>query len=367
MEESRKNIDELFTKAKNAKVDFSIDRVAAVVGLTTAAGAAVAAGSSSIFKLSTMWITVGSIATVVSTIALLNTASPSDTGEHQSAGSHSTTWSAPIKNENVLEESIPMIEIPTLQRNEVEKIGPVFPTQIDVDSNDNLVMDIQPQKVVLVEEMKTSIDKGAFESISLNASIHVRLDLASKSSIGYEGDEAIYKMLSFDVSGGVLSIGVKKEFERQFSRLSNANHFELVLKMPSLQMISINGSGSVTSDDQIESKELTIYVNGSGDVSITKILPKSLSISVNGSGDVNIYSVGTIERGNITVNGSGDVCTKTVSINDLEVSVIGSGDAMVRAEQHLTVSITGSGDVCYSGAADVNTTIVGSGDINHCE
>lgn len=368
MEERRKNMDELFDKAKHAEVDYSLQKVASVIGVSVLAGSAVAASTGSIFKLSTMWITLGSIATAVSTVLVINS---SQADENKNLVSELTQ----TEQIRLVEQESPknqLIHIETLQID-----TSVLPTDQLMEPNvlepslfdSNLI----PDSIIfdpIVEEISLKPANSRlepFKSIYLNAAVNVRLVKGENYAISYEGNKDQYDLLEINVENGNLKIGVKPNNNRQnMTRNYQNEDFELIVTMPSLEKIMLNGSGDIYSDDAIHSDVLTILLNGSGDVSLQKIVPKSLIVSVNGSGDVSLYSTGRIENGEILINGSGDVCTRSASINNLTVKIVGSGDASVQADQKLTIVLTGSGDVYYFGNATVSQSTLGSGEVRFC-
>ncbi|MBI9039204.1 MAG: DUF2807 domain-containing protein, partial [Bacteroidales bacterium] len=142
---------------------------------------------------------------------------------------------------------------------------------------------------------------------------------------------------------------------------------------------SVCGSGDL--DLNLEAKNVTGKIVGSGDVNISGVngeffLKSSGSgdfdadnfrisecrLNVYGSGDIGIY--GSADKLEIEHTSSGDIDCYNLKTNDCEVENSGSGDLKINVSGNLNVVCRGSGDVYYRGDPKVNSIRVsGSGDV----
>lgn len=364
MEDVTKNMTDLFDLAKNAKVDYPISNIASVISGSAATGAV--GGATSFFNLSNIVIMIGSVITAVTVFIMVNPAESNPiTAENQAVISKQET----VKTKEMV-TGWPEKEL--IEENELKSVLP-----IDEDSVIRIM-----QEVIVVENIINDVPEpiapesnrslpgsniASFHSVNLNISANVIILKGDKSEVSFNGSEELESMLDMDVDNNVLSINVKREKQREFSKYSNQNGVDIYLTMVEVKDLIINGSGDIYSEDDVPSDELMIQINGSGDVKLDKILPAHFTISVNGSGDVSLYGDGDVEDGEININGSGDVCTRSIDVSKMTIRIVGSGDVAVTCNEKLEVTIRGSGDVCYSGNAELNTQELGSGEVQHCD
>ncbi len=138
---------------------------------------------------------------------------------------------------------------------------------------------------------------------------------------------------------------------------------EVVVPFNHLRKIIINGSGDVSCDDLIESNNLEIVINSSGDISLP-VEAENLNISINGSGDVELK--GEASNTSIKIAGSGDVNAEELQTENAKIESRGSGDVEVYVSENLKATTYGSGDINYHGSPEnIKANASGSGDINH--
>ena len=133
------------------------------------------------------------------------------------------------------------------------------------------------------------------------------------------------------------------------------------LTVSNLEKITINGSVDITCEKELSGQELSIQINGSGDVELPLAYEK-LKTSINGSGDAELS--GKVANADININGSGDVEAEKLETVDADVNINGSGDCNLRVTGNLKATIVGSGDISYSGKPqNVKSNVIGSGNI----
>ena len=125
--------------------------------------------------------------------------------------------------------------------------------------------------------------------------------------------------------------------------------------------ISMNGSGDIIAQNTIESNDLVVYLNGSGDINL-KVKAKTVDGTVNGSGDM-ILS-GTTDNVKLKLIGSGDIKAFELPAENGDVYLDGSGNIEVAASKLLKVVMRGSGDVLYKGSPMLDLDQSGSGELS---
>ncbi len=376
MEDWKQDIDQLFARAKSEKVEFPIANVSAIIGgsaaitsLTATTGTKIA--TSTFFNSFNTLIMIGSAITITTLALLLNVNRNEQLTEIHSSPVQGSTTSDLMKELN-LNQSEPIST--TLLAENSKLVELLAENGIEIPVQDSVILSdlIEVNEVVNVLEVEVpeqpllASNLAAFTTISLNMSANVTLEKGAMHKARFNGDQSVEELVDLKVSENILYISLKPGKEREYQRLMQNGDFGLVITMPNIEAILLNGSGSVYSEDVFPAEKLKIQINGSGDVNLQKMLPSQVKIDINGSGDVSMYAAGEIAVGEININGSGDVCTRAVDIKSLKVRINGSGDATVKSTENLDIHIIGSGDVFYTGGKNVNINQMGSGNAQQC-
>ena len=142
-------------------------------------------------------------------------------------------------------------------------------------------------------------------------------------------------------------------------------------------IVNMKGEGKLINFGVSDSKDVTIYVTspdflgislkGSGDFECQQLLDTdNLDIVLNGSGDIRFDDI-ICDQVNVSLVGSGDVDVKNVKTLRSKVSLIGSGDISVSYDDsgYVEAHLTGSGDITLKGdVKDYKYNVRGSGDMH---
>ncbi len=205
---------------------------------------------------------------------------------------------------------------------------------------------------------RKAIEVAAFHGFTVQGSMEVLLEKGNAQSVEVEAQPNIAALLVTEVKNGIWSIHTKDCFKTD-------KPFIVHITMPSVDMISVQGSGDVKSTDSFTPMNLEVDVQGSGEIHMN-VDTKRVKATVQGSGDIGLK--GTCGVLDATVQGSGDIDAIELVSTNATVGIAGSGDISVQASEHLQVSIAGSGDVNYRGKpAELDKTINGSGELKQVE
>jgi len=173
-------------------------------------------------------------------------------------------------------------------------------------------------------------------------------------SLTIHAPAGIIDRLTSDVQDGVLVLGRRAGFVPfGFGEI----RYELTVR--SLEAIEINGSGDV--DATVSGDELSIGIEGSGDVTVTGLDAEAVEVRIDGAGEVEL--TGDADSLAVEISGSGDVDTESLEVRDATVSIAGSGEVDLFVTDTLDVDISGSGTVTHRGGATVGSDISGSGEV----
>ena len=201
-----------------------------------------------------------------------------------------------------------------------------------------------------------SFELEEFRSFMVSCSADVEIAQGDKQQVTVRGESNILDMFNTDVKNGSWNIDTDKCY-------SSKKGVKVMITMPDLESIKINGSGDVSSLGILSTKDISIEINGSGDVAL-ELNSDEVRTEIDGSGDVTLS--GECHSMDIDVNGSGDIKAFGLNTGDCDVDVNGSGDTRLNISGHMKVNVNGSGDVHYKGAPtslEVNEN--GSGDVRN--
>lgn len=210
--------------------------------------------------------------------------------------------------------------------NCIEGEGEAVSDKRPVDGARGILLDI---------DADVSVIKGAIEVINIVA------------------QQNVLEKIKTDVDGGVLEIS---------SRSCFANHepIKIVVTLPDIEELELNGSGRIWVPDTFAVDELKLTLNGSGTID-GKFIAAGIESDLRGSGSILLAGSANIQ--DVVIAGSGNVLAQKLPCNEATVKLVGSGNASVYAIRELDVKITGNGTVQYRGKPELSSKVVGSGKV----
>lgn len=213
----------------------------------------------------------------------------------------------------------------------------------------------------LVADGKTQQrEVSAFTEISLKIGANVYLKQGDKQIVEVKGDEGTLAKLITEVNNRTLVI--KYPADTWFSKW-NPGRVDIYVTIPQIDGLTVSGSGSVVSEDKIESRILNLILSGSGDIRIGDLKAEKVTATLSGSGNVHLSGQKSAGDFKVTVSGSGNVKAIDFSADNVDVKVSGSGNCWVSAVKNLVARVAGSGNIIYRGDPLVDSGIVGSGTV----
>lgn len=196
-----------------------------------------------------------------------------------------------------------------------------------------------------------------FSEIGFAVSGEVYISIGEGYKVVLEGDKDYVTEIVTKVTGDRLEIKRDKWYD-------TGNKKVIVhITMPSLDGISVSGSGKIYVNDALKGDELDIAVSGSGTINLRDVDIKDVECSISGSGNLLVSGSGNVGRLEISISGSGDYKGESTSIGTLEARISGSGSCDCMVKDMLKASISGSGSIYYSGNPKIDASISGSGKV----
>ena len=195
-----------------------------------------------------------------------------------------------------------------------------------------------------------------YHKVAVVGSMDVILEKGTEGTIRVTTDENIHEYVTIESNKGVLKIKIKN-----YVNIKSKKSIHITVPFKSLDNVSLDGSGSVLTNDQIKSDQFEAEIGGSGEMNLD-IDVNRVNAKVNGSASLKI--IGTATDLEIKVIGSGDFDGGSLIAQNVEANVIGSGNALVVAKSSIKARVYGSGDIKYLGnPSTIDNKVLGSGDI----
>lgn len=200
--------------------------------------------------------------------------------------------------------------------------------------------------------------QGDYDEISVAGFFNVTLEKGTEGNLTIEGESNLLEYIITEVDGDRLIIKVAKN---QNLKPSWSNGIRITVPFKDISKVSLAGSGEIRSTDVIQTKDFSVSVSGSGDVTLV-VESQATDSRVTGSGD--LVLTGSTREHNASVTGSGDLEAGRFKADTVDAKVTGSGDIRISCEKAIRARVTGSGDIEYIGNPQKqDTKVSGSGEI----
>lgn len=204
------------------------------------------------------------------------------------------------------------------------------------------------------EVVRRTITMPPFHGIALCGSMDVRLTPGKTTSVTVEAQANIAELVATEVKDGIWRIATRSDYSTQ-------KPFIVHIQAPSIDMVSIEGSGEVTGDGSFTAGAIRLSVSGSGDMDLA-LDCDAVEAEVSGSGEIRLAGRCTAMK--CSIDGSGDIEASRLACRDASLSVSGSGSIAADASGRVDASISGSGGIALARKpADLSRRITGSGSL----
>lgn len=165
------------------------------------------------------------------------------------------------------------------------------------------------------------MDLKDFKSITINGSSDIKLLQGESFLVSVHANEEVFDHLNYRVENGVLIL----ETIDKVTIIADEN--EVTVALPLLTNITINGAADADMKGYTAREDLTIQVNGAGDLDFSSLTLPNLNIQVNGAGDIDLPSL-DVDKLKVEVSGAGDVVASgKAGKAEFSVSGVGGIDA----------------------------------------
>ena len=213
--------------------------------------------------------------------------------------------------------------------------------------------------------IERNLNVARFSKVEMYTSADVKFVQGTRTSVRVVGNADLVDNLTIEQSRGCLALKSKGGRTLTWGN-RRKSQLTVYVSSPRLDGVKIIGSGDFDANGYIDTDNLDVQVNGSGDVKIGRVTCKNLKCKLQGSGDMSVGSA-ICTSADFTLNGSGDMDVKRLKAVNANLQVNGSGDLDARLDgvSKTMLGVAGSGDldVEFVGCNEATCTVRGSGDI----
>lgn len=196
--------------------------------------------------------------------------------------------------------------------------------------------------VATAEEQR---DLRGFERIELLGSLDVRYQQADSFSVVVKAPSKYLDDVETRVDSNRLIVRMKGDGKVIHFGVSDGDQVTVYVTSPDLIGVDLRGSGDFSCENHLDTDQLDIRLNGSGDIDFDDVICDAVNVEVVGSGDVKVKNIET-QAANLSLVGSGDIKMAFQRSGKVNVSVVGSGDIELSGEVHaMEQTKRGSGDI----------------------
>jgi hypothetical protein len=200
-----------------------------------------------------------------------------------------------------------------------------------------------------------------FREVSLRIAANLSIEQGANSRIEMTSDQETLDKIIIEVIDHKLIIRFNLE-DMLFSDF-NPEHVTLKLVTPTIESLSIAGSGNIIAEKTINSRVIELYITGSGDIKIANLKCERMEADIAGSGDIIVSGAEIAREIELKIAGSGNLKAYQLKAEYGKIWIAGSGNCEVSISQLLDAKILGSGDIRYLGGPTINSIVSGSGKI----
>lgn len=200
--------------------------------------------------------------------------------------------------------------------------------------------------------MQESRALTGFECIEQLGSLDVKYQQADTFSVIVEGSVETCKEVETRVDGNRLIVNMKdanKTIHFGVFGVNDGSDVTVYVTSPDFLGIELKGSGDFKCVHHLDTDNLDIRLNGSGDITFDDVICDRAKVSLLGSGDVKVKHIEALQS-DVELVGSGDISMNFTRSGAVSSTLVGSGDITLRGDvAKYQSNVRGSGDVNTSG------------------
>lgn len=230
-----------------------------------------------------------------------------------------------------------------------------------------VLMLIPAHSALSQEQNRASRTVDAFTEIEFAISGTLHLRQADTHSVEVDAPSDVRDRVETTVATGVLEVRSEDEsgfFDWVTGDGLDGERIDVFVSAPTIEKLSLAGSGRIVGETPMEGESLSIDVAGSGSLDLDVAMER-LDVHIAGSGTSTLR--GRADAFSTNTAGSGDIRAADLSARTANVHIAGSGDVKLHVTDELEARILGSGEVEYRGSPSMEVRSLGSGEVRSIE
>ncbi len=180
---------------------------------------------------------------------------------------------------------------------------------------------------------------AGFDRVRVSGAADLFIEQAGEESLSIEAEDNLLPLLTSDVAGGRLSLGVRPN-----STISATRPIIFRLKVKSLKEVEASGAG------RIEASEFDL---------------PDLKVTISGSVDSTFAGRAGVQE--VTISGTGSFDGRALEGTRASVDVKGTGQAVLNVTDELDAEVSGTGAVRYLGEPKIDQRVSGLGRVERLQ
>lgn len=196
---------------------------------------------------------------------------------------------------------------------------------------------------------------GGMEGVSVRLPAGLWLHQGSPEELSIEAEPKVLDQIVVTRSNGIVIIDSKSP------GFQTRHPIRLRLTLRTVRTLHADSAAALHSGP-LKTDRLRITLEGSDELTITRLDASRLSVLLSGSASAAIEA-GQVDNQDVELQGAGDYDASSLHSRQARITAAGSGDARVHVSGHVEALIEGSGDIEIGGPAQVSPRIDGAGEI----
>lgn len=205
----------------------------------------------------------------------------------------------------------------------------------------------------VIQTISEQRELGKFNSIKLTCKANIYITQGSSQSVTIKTDNKTLTSLKTEVNNNLLTISLFTFTPPQI--------LDIDIVMEDINSLTVNGSGNIKVNSELNNDALNLFVNGSGTIT-TKINSANIYTKIFGSGNINLS--GSVKTYDLEITGSGQVNASDLTSDAVNITLGSAGICNIKVVNELNIKINGAGEIKYYGTpAKIKIKINGSGSV----
>ncbi len=199
---------------------------------------------------------------------------------------------------------------------------------------------------------KKTLELPPFTSIYVNSNYTVYLKQTNLNEVKVEALTEIFNASEFKVEDGILMINIERKDNSNKSLWGKIDDIKVnptmkvFISMKNVNTLMVNGGGKIISENSIAADNITLSVNGSGNMDID-LKGNKVTAEVSGSGNLNLRGYATTIDAKLS--GSGSLTGFNCPVETAKVKASGSGNCDLNVSTSIDALVLGSSAVKHKG------------------